>query len=63
MNITFKNKEEKMAWLKATGAKIKQMEIDRIRAIIDGEFEKATSLLKGRLLAQRLFGKVSKTLK
>lgn len=61
--MKFTTTTEKMAWLKATGQKIKELEEQRMRAIVDGEFTKATDLLKGRLYAQRLFGQVSKTLK
>lgn len=61
--MKFKNKEEKMEWLKGTATKIKEMNEARDKAIMAKEFEKAYSLLKGIMMAKKMFGQVSRTLR
>lgn len=61
--IKFNSKEEKLEWLKATGAKITEMEIKRAEAIMSGNGNDAFRLLKGIQFAKSEFRAVSKTLK
>lgn len=58
--MKFTNQQQRMEWLKAAGAKINELEVERNRAIMDKDFARATTLLKARLFAQREFGKVSR---
>jgi hypothetical protein len=61
--MKFKSRDEKLAWLKATGGKIQEMEYQRRIAIVSGDFGKAYSLLAGIQFARTQFRKVSNTLK
>ena len=61
--MMFSCKVEKLAWLKATGEKVNEMECQRKIAIMQGDFAKAYSLLTGINFARTQFKKVSNTLK
>jgi len=61
--MKFLNKAEKMEWLKETSKRIFELENDRMQAVMDGDFEKAFSLLKGKKFAEKLFREVSFTLR
>jgi hypothetical protein len=55
--MRFKNIDDRLAWLKSTAAKIYEMEQQRRVAILQGDFFKATSLLKGIKFATNEFRK------
>jgi hypothetical protein len=61
--MRFANKEEKLKWLKATGEKIRQMESERSAAVMNKDFKRAFSLLRGMDYAKAEFRKISQTLK
>jgi len=61
--MKFKDKTEKLEWLKATGEKINEMTCQRRIAIVSGDFTKAYSLLMGIEFARAQFRKVSNSLK
>lgn len=58
-NMKFSNCEDRLKWLKDTSQKLRQMEQDRMRAILDADYAKAFSLLKGIKFARSEFAKVS----
>ncbi len=57
--MKFSNREDRLKWLKGTSQKLREMEEDRMRAIIDSDYTKAFSLLKGIKFARAEFAKVS----
>ena len=61
--MRFKNRAEKLQWLKSTGQRIQQMQRDRHIAVMAGDFARAYGLLAGIQFARREFAKVSQTLK
>lgn len=61
--MRFKNRAEKMEWLKAAGAKINEMGCQRRIAVLRGEFGRAYDLLRGINFARREFKKISESLR
>lgn len=61
--MTFKDKAERLEWLRAAAEKLRQMEFDRKVAIMGKDFGKAYSLLRGINFARKEFKKASTPLK
>jgi hypothetical protein len=61
--MKFASREQKIEWLKQTAEKIQQMDFDRKVAILQMDFGKAYSLLRGLEFAKGEFRRVSQTLK
>jgi hypothetical protein len=60
--MRFANRVEKINWLKATAERIRQMEAERIAAIMEQNFYRAYNLLRAMDFAKAQFRKVSSTL-
>jgi hypothetical protein len=58
--MKFSSREERIAWLKKTAIAIKGMEKQRMTAVMEGEFSRAYSLLKGIKFARSEFQKQSR---
>lgn len=52
-----------MEWLKRAAQRIEEMELERKRCVMAGEFNQATSLLKAIKFARAEFWKVSQWLR
>ena len=52
-----------MQWLKATATRIKEMELERMRCVMNSDFGRAYSLLKGIKFARNKFAKISNQLR
>lgn len=61
--MKFSNCEERLKWLKGASQQIWKMEEDRMRAILDEDYGKAFSLLKGIKFARAEFARVSNQLR
>ncbi len=57
--MKFSTCEERLTWLKKTSQKLREMEENRMRAILNEDYKKAFSLLKGIKFARSEFAKVS----
>jgi hypothetical protein len=57
--MQFKNREEKVNWLCLTAKAIRCMEQERNAAIMNEQYDKAFSLLKGIKFARQKFNEIS----